>query len=128
MPTGSLANRFAAGGSTPSRPTNPGKKMTRFGNLDGPFVFQTSAEDARYLVHELGEGIDENDIFNQGEHECYARLSSGQEPIPTVSAHLDPPPESNPAVASELAELSAENYGRDGRRGRASPARFRRQR
>lgn len=75
---------------------------TLFGNLDGLFVFQTSAEDARYLVRELGEGMDENDVINQGERQCYVRLSAGPEPLPTFSVHLDPPPEGDPVMAEEI--------------------------
>ena len=37
-------------------------RSTVFANLDGLFAFHTSAEDARYLVPELGEEINEHDL------------------------------------------------------------------
>ncbi len=88
-------------------------RATVFANLDGLFAFHTSAEDARYLVHELGGEVDEQDLVSLGEHRCYARLSSGGERLPTFSVHLDPPPESDAAVADQLAVASAALYGRD---------------
>ena len=60
-------------------------RATVFANLDGLFAFHTSAEDARYLVRELGGEIDEHDLIELGEHQCYARLSAGGERLPTFS-------------------------------------------
>lgn len=88
-------------------------RATVFANLDGLFAFHTSAEDARYLVRELGEEVDEEDLVGLGEHRCYARLSSGGERLPTFSVHLDPPPPSDHEVAKALALASAATYGRD---------------
>ena len=53
-----------------------GLRATVFANLDGLFAFNCSAEDARYLVPELGGAIDEQDLLELGEHQCYVRLSS----------------------------------------------------
>ena len=88
-------------------------RATVFANLDGLFAFHTSAEDARYLVRELGGEIDEQDLIELGEHQCYARLSAGGERLPTFSLALDPPPTSDPDVRDALAELSAARYGRE---------------
>lgn len=85
---------------------------TVFANLDGLFAFHCSAEDARYLVHELGEGVDEEDLVALGEHRCYARLSAGGERLPTFSIRLDPPPPTDPTLADALASASALRYGR----------------
>ena len=79
-------------------------RATVFANLDGLFAFHTSAEDARYLVRELGGEIDEHDLIELGEHQCYARLSAGGERLPTFSVALDPPPTSDPDVRDALAE------------------------
>jgi hypothetical protein len=84
-----------------------------FANLDGLFAFHTSAEDARYLVPELGDEIDEQDLVGLGEHRCYVKLSAGGERLPTFSVHLDPPPRSDSSLAVELATRSFERYGRD---------------
>jgi hypothetical protein len=88
-------------------------RATVFANLDGLFAFHTSAEDARYLVQELGEEIDEHDLVELGEHQCYAKLSAGGERLPTFSVALDPPPASNHGLRDDLAEQSSARYGRD---------------
>lgn len=88
-------------------------RATVFANLDGLFAFHCSAEDARYLVHELGEGIDEHDLVSLGEHRCYARVSAAEGRPAAFSVRLDPPPASDPLLASHLAGESAQLYGRD---------------
>jgi hypothetical protein len=88
-------------------------RSTLFSNLDGLFAFHTSAEDARYLVPELGEGVDEGDLLELGEYHCYAKLSSRGERLPVFSVRLDPPPASDPVLAAALAAESARRYGRD---------------
>jgi hypothetical protein len=88
-------------------------RATVFANLDGLFAFHTSAEDARYLVQELGEQIDEHDLVELGEHQCYAKLSAGGERLPTFSVALDPPPTNDPDLRDDLAEQSSARYGRD---------------
>jgi len=83
-----------------------------FANLDGLFAFQTSAEDARYLVPELGEGVDLQDLTGLPDYHCYVRLNVSGEALPTFSVRLDPPPASDPTVRAELATASAARYGR----------------
>jgi len=84
-----------------------------FANLDGLFAFHTSAEDARYLVPELGEEIDMQDLVALGEHQCYVKLSVAGERLPTFSVRLDPPPQSDPELGKKLALASAVMYGRE---------------
>ena len=84
-----------------------------FANLDGLFAFHCSAEDARYLVPELGADVDEQDLVGLGEYQCYARISAGGERPPVFSVRLDPPPASDPALAETLATASAGRFGRD---------------
>ncbi len=84
-----------------------------FANLDGLFAFHTSAEDARYLVPELGGEIDEQDLVALGEHRCYVKLSAAGERLPTFSVQLDPPPWGDPSLAGQLATRSFARYGRD---------------
>jgi len=83
-----------------------------FANLDGLFAFNCSAEDALYLVPELGGAMDVQDLVELGEHQCYARISSGGERLPTFSVSLDLPPVSDAALRASLANASAERYGR----------------
>lgn len=87
-------------------------RSTVFANLDGLFAFNCSAEDATYLVPELGGALDDQDLVELGEHQCYVRLSVGGERLPTFSVMLDPPLESDPALRTALAHASAERYGR----------------
>lgn len=84
-----------------------------FSNLDGLFAFHTSAEDARYLVPELGEEVDIADLVALGEHQCYVRLSAAAARLPTFSVRLDPPPVSDLMLADGLAAASTARYGRD---------------
>jgi len=84
-----------------------------FANLDGLFAFHTSAEDARYLVPELGDEIDVQDLVALGEHQCYVKLSLAGERLPTFSVRLDPPPQSDPELGKKLALTSAVIYGRE---------------
>jgi hypothetical protein len=84
-----------------------------FANLDGLFAFHTSAEDARYLVPELGEEIDVQDLVGLGEHQCYVKLSLAGERLPTFSVQLDPPPMVDPNLAQQLAKDSSARYGRE---------------
>jgi hypothetical protein len=88
-------------------------RATVFANLDGLFAFHCSAEDARYLIPELGEEVDVADLVALGEHRCYARLSARGERLPTFSVQLDPPAASDPVLAAEVARESARLYGRD---------------
>ena len=88
-------------------------KSTIFANIDGLFVFNVSAEDARYLIHELGSGLTEEDLGSLGDYDCYARLQTGGQPLPVFSVHLDPPSAGDHAAAARLAAASAGLYGRD---------------
>jgi hypothetical protein len=92
-----------------------GLRAAVFSNLDGLFAFHVSAEDAAYLVAELGGGLDEQDLLELGHYQCYARLTdmTTGERLPAFSLRLDPPPPSDPASARLLAEASARRYGRD---------------
>ncbi|HTD77416.1 MAG TPA: hypothetical protein VK898_07260, partial [Chloroflexota bacterium] len=86
-----------------------------FSNLDGLFAFHTSAEDAAYLAEELGGGLDAQDMLELGHYQSYARLTDVRtgERLPTFSVQLEPPPVGDEQVATRLARLSAEHYGRD---------------
>jgi hypothetical protein len=110
LATQSLARLLAIG-----QAEGRGLRATVFANLDGLFAFNCSAEDAEYLVAELGGAIDEQDLIELGEHQCYVRVSSRGERLPTFSVSLDPPPESDELLRAELADTSAERFGRDSR-------------
>jgi len=86
-----------------------------FSNLDGLFAFHTSAEDATYLAEELGGGLDAQDLLELGHYQCYARITDVHtgERLPAFSVQLEPPPAGSEQLATRLARLSAEHYGRD---------------
>ena len=86
-----------------------------FSNLDGLFAFHTSAEDAAYLAEELGGGLDAQDLLELGHYQAYARVTDVRtgERLPAFSVQLEPPPQGNEQLATRLARLSAEHYGRD---------------
>jgi hypothetical protein len=108
LATQSLARLLALGGED-----GRGLRATVFANLDGLFAFNCSAEDAEYLVPELGGAIDEQDLVELAEHHCYVRLSSAGRRLPTFSVHLDPPPTPDVPLGAALAGQSAERFGRD---------------
>jgi hypothetical protein len=84
-----------------------------FANIDGLFAFNCSAEDAEYLVPELGGTLDQQDLVELGEHQCYLRLSSRGERLPTFWVSLDPPLTIDARVGAEVARASALRYGRE---------------
>jgi len=88
-------------------------RATLFANLDGLFAFQTSAEDAQYLIKELGGQLREDDLVELGDFQCYAKLSAAGERLPVFSVRLDPPPASDPHLRDHLTAESAAQYGRD---------------
>ena len=87
-------------------------RATVFSNLDGLFAFHVSAEDAQYLVKELGGDLEISDLVEMGEHRCYAKISARGARLPVFSVELDPPLIGAAAVAEHLASESARRYGR----------------
>jgi len=107
LATQSLARLLALG-----RDDGQALRATVFANLDGLFAFNCSAEDAEYLVPELGGAVDEQDLVELGEHQCYVRLSTGGARLPTFSVQLDPPLLVDRDIAVHLAQQSAQRFGR----------------
>lgn len=89
-----------------------GLRATVFANLDALFAFNCSAEDAEYLVPELGGHIDVQDLIEMADHQCYVRLSSGHRRLPVFSVQLDPPLATDTACANALMRQSEARYGR----------------
>lgn len=87
-------------------------KPTIFSNIDGLTVFQVSADDARYLVPELGGDLDVSDLTDLSDFECYARWSAGGRHLPVSSLRIDPPPAMNRERVRAIASRSAERIGR----------------
>jgi hypothetical protein len=87
-------------------------RPTVFANIDGLTVFQVSAQDARYLVPELGSDLDVADLTSLDDFECYARWWTAGRRLPTFSLHLDPPPAPSRERLAAIALRSAERFGR----------------
>jgi hypothetical protein len=89
-----------------------GLRAMVFANLDGLFAFNCSAEDAEYLVPELGGALDVQDLVELGEHLCYVRMSWQGKRVPAYSVSLAAPTPGDVALRSRLAAESAARYGR----------------
>jgi hypothetical protein len=87
-------------------------RPTIFSNIDGLTVFQVSAEDARYLVPELGGDLEISDLTDLTDFECYARWWADGRRLPTFSLRLDPPPAFDSERLQSIADRSAERFGR----------------
>jgi hypothetical protein len=107
LATQSLSRLLALG-----RDDGRGLRATLFANLDALVAFNCSAEDAEYLVPELGGALDAQDLVELGEHQCYVRLSSGGRRLPTFSVSLDPPGSADPGLGELLRAASAQRFGR----------------
>ncbi len=65
-------------------------RATVLANIDHLFAFHMAGEDAR-LLHEL-DGIEEDDITNLDDFQCYVKLSLHGRRLPVFSLDLDAPP------------------------------------
>ncbi|MPZ49987.1 MAG: type IV secretion system DNA-binding domain-containing protein [Dehalococcoidia bacterium] len=88
-------------------------RPTVFANIDGLTVFQVSAQDARYLVPELGGDLDVADLTSLDDFECYARWWSQGHRLPTFSLRLSRPPSPRPDKLAAIADRSAQQFGRE---------------
>jgi hypothetical protein len=87
-------------------------RPTIFANLDSLTVFQTSAEDARYLVPELGHDLEVDDLVSLDDYECYARWSVAGHRHSAFSLRLDPPAPLDRNRIAAIAARSAQRFGR----------------
>jgi hypothetical protein len=72
-------------------------RATVLANIDHLFAFHMAGEDAR-LLHEL-DSIEEDDITNLDDFQCYVKLSLGGHRLPVFSLNLDAPPQPDSEVA-----------------------------
>ncbi len=85
-------------------------RATVLANIDHLFAFHMAGEDAR-LLHEL-DSIEEADVTNLDDFQCYVKLSLGGHRLPIFSLDLDAPPRSDEEMA-QLVRLRSR--ARDGR-------------
>ena len=69
-------------------------------NIDHLFAFHMAGEDAR-ILHEL-DSIEEDDITNLDDFQCYVKLSLGGHRLPVFSLNLDAPPQPDSQVAQQV--------------------------
>ena len=79
-------------------------------NIDHLFAFHMAGEDA-HLLHEL-EGIDEADITNLDDFQCYVKLSLHGRRLPVFSLNLDVPTQPDEDLARLVRLRSQERNGR----------------
>jgi hypothetical protein len=72
-------------------------RATVLANIDHLFAFHMAGEDAR-LLHEL-DGIEEDNITNLDDFQCYVKLSLHGHRLPVFSLNLDAPPRPDSEVA-----------------------------
>jgi hypothetical protein len=85
-------------------------RATVLANIDHLFAFHMAGEDA-HLLHEL-EGIDEADITNLDDFQCYVKLSLHGHRLPVFSLNLDAPPRPDEDLARLVRVRSQERNGR----------------
>ncbi len=79
--------------------------------VDTLLVFECNAEDARYMIEELGTEVTKQDILRLRRHECYVRCALADEKMPVYHVSLAAPLPSDPEAARALAGTSANAYG-----------------
>jgi hypothetical protein len=79
-------------------------------NIDHFFAFHMAGEDAR-LLHEL-DGIDEEDMTNLDDFQCYVKLSLHGHRLPVFSLNLDAPPHPDEEVGQFVRLRSRERDAR----------------
>jgi len=71
-------------------------------NIASLFVFQTSAEDADLLRHELDEAVTATDIINLDDYTCYVKTQLRHTRLPVMHVATLPPPPQNRAVIAQI--------------------------
>ncbi len=75
-------------------------------NVSTLFVFQTSAEDADLLRHELDDAVTTTDIVNLDDYTCYVKTQRARQRLPVMHVATLPPPQGDRAVIAQIAALS----------------------
>jgi hypothetical protein len=71
-------------------------------NVSTLFVFQTSAEDADLLRHELDEAVTITDIVNLDDYNCYVKTQLEHKRLPVMHVVTMPPPQGDRVVVSQI--------------------------
>jgi len=76
-------------------------------NVSTLFVFQTSADDADLLRHELDDAVTATDIVNLDDFNCYIKTQLGHARLPVMHVATIPPPKGESAVIAQIAAQMA---------------------
>ena len=71
-------------------------------NVSTLFVFQTSAEDADLLRHELDEAVTTTDIVNLDDYNCYIKTQLSHKRLPVMHVVTMPPPQGDRIVVAQI--------------------------
>ncbi len=71
-------------------------------NVQTLFVFQTSAEDADLLRHELDDAVTSTDIINLSDHSCYLKTQVGRERLPVMHVETQAPQSPDHVIAEQI--------------------------
>lgn len=71
-------------------------------NISTLFVFQTSADDADVLRHELDDEVDATDIINLERHCCYIKTAIGKTRLPIIHVETEKPAHENDDIAAKI--------------------------
>ena len=66
------------------------------------FVFQTSADDADLLRHELDDAVTQTDIINLQDYNCYTKAQVGHARLPVMHVETLPPAKDDPTVVEKV--------------------------
>ncbi len=84
-------------------PINRDLKSSILSNVATLFVFQTSAEDADLLRHELDDAVDMTDIINLDDYTSYVKTELSHKRLPVFHEETLPPRQGDPVVVSQIA-------------------------
>ncbi len=89
----------------------PTLRASILSNVSTLFVFQTSAEDADLLRHELDDEVEATDIINLERHTCYVKTSIGNARLPIMHVETEKPAAEDPAMTQKV-RARVERYTR----------------
>ncbi len=84
---------------------DPKLESSIFSNVASLFVFQTSAEDADFLAHELDERVSATDVINLSDYSCYLKTKKGHEKLPAMYLETLPPVTGSPESADLIVRV-----------------------
>ena len=82
-----------------------------FGNVGSIAAFRVGADDAEFLKNQFDPVFSPQDLLNIDNFNCYVKLLINNQTTRPFNIKIDPPPEANPEMSSQLKEMSRQKYG-----------------